>query len=70
MLSILTGMLLKTNPLNFAYVELNAVMQSNANILSNMFLQRNDKSNHRFYKIIAQRFQIGINAVSTFIVLK
>ncbi|XP_022168523.1 trehalase-like [Myzus persicae] len=55
--------LLKINPLNFAYVELNSIMQLNANILSNMFLMANDHTNSKFYKDLARRFQIGINAL-------
>lgn len=61
--------LLKTNPLNFVYVELNSIMQSNANILSKLYSLINDKINSEFYKQIAHRFQIGINAVSIFIII-
>lgn len=64
--NILTETLLKTNPLNFAYVELNSIMQLNANILSNMYLIANDQKNSKFYKDLARRFQIGINAVSIY----
>lgn len=56
--------LLKINPLNFVYVELNAVLQSNANILSQMFLMKKDQANYIYYKEMAHRFQVGINAVS------
>jgi len=62
--NILTETLLKTNPLNFAYVELNSIMQLNANILSNMYLIAKDQKNSKFYKDLARRYQIGINAVS------
>lgn len=55
--------LLKINPLNFAYVELNSIMQSNSNILSNMYLIVNDEVNSKFYKQLAHRYQIGINAL-------
>ncbi|XP_025201999.1 trehalase-like [Melanaphis sacchari] len=55
--------LLKTNPLNFAYVELNSIMQSNSNILSNLYLIVNDQANSNFYKQLAHRYQIGINAL-------
>ncbi|CAI6345384.1 unnamed protein product [Macrosiphum euphorbiae] len=55
--------LLKTNPLNFAYVELNSIMQLNANILSNMYLIAKDHENSKFYKDLARRYQIGINAL-------
>ncbi|XP_026818193.1 trehalase-like isoform X1 [Rhopalosiphum maidis] len=55
--------LLKTNPLNFAYVELNSIMQSNSNILSNMYLIANDQVNSDFYKQLAYRYQVGINAL-------
>lgn len=58
--------LLKINPLNFVYVELNSIMQSNARILSRMYLLKNNKINSDFYKNIARRFQIGIDAVSIF----
>jgi hypothetical protein len=56
--------MLKTNPLDFTYVELNSIMQSNANVLSKMYLFINDTIKSEFYKQIAHRFQIGINAVS------
>lgn len=58
--------LLKTNPLNFVFVELNSVMQSNARILSKMYLLKNNKINSDFYSKIARRFQVGIDAVSIF----
>ncbi|KAF0751365.1 trehalase-like, partial [Aphis craccivora] len=55
--------LLKTNPFDFAYVELNSIMQLNSNILSNMYLMVNDETNSTFYKQLARRYQIGINAL-------
>ncbi|XP_025409742.1 trehalase-like isoform X2 [Sipha flava] len=55
--------MLKTNPLDFTYVELNSIMQSNANVLSKMYLFINDTIKSEFYKQIAHRFQIGINAL-------
>jgi len=60
----ISEILLKTNPLNFVYVELNAVLQSNSNILSQMFLMKKDQANYIYYKEMAHRFQVGINAVS------
>ncbi|VVC44698.1 Six-hairpin glycosidase-like,Glycoside hydrolase, family 37 [Cinara cedri] len=56
-------MYLKTNPLNFVYVELNAILQSNSAILSKMYLLKDDKVNEEFYRKLAQRYQIGINSL-------
>ncbi|XP_050538011.1 trehalase-like isoform X2 [Daktulosphaira vitifoliae] len=55
--------LFNTNPQNFIYVELNAILQSNADILSNMFTLEGNYKKANLYEGIAKRFQIGIDAL-------
>lgn len=53
-----------TDPQNFIYVELNAILQANAVVLGQMFKLIGNLVKSNYYNDIAQRFQIGINAVS------
>lgn len=58
------GDLSNTDPQNFIYVELNAILQANAVVLAQMFKLLNNTAKFKHYNDIGNRFQIGINAVS------
>lgn len=59
-----------TDPQNFIYVELNAILQANAVVLGQMFKLLGNIVKSNYYNDIGQRFQIGINAVSNIYVYK
>lgn len=59
-----TGGLIKTNPENFIYVELNSILQANACFLGKMYELLGDLDKSKYYYDIGHRFQMGINAVS------
>lgn len=56
-----------TDPQNFIYVELNAILQANAVVLAQFFKLLGNQAKFKYYDDIGQRFQIGINAVSDII---
>ncbi|VVC44697.1 Hypothetical protein CINCED_3A004273 [Cinara cedri] len=58
-----TGDLSNTDPQNFIYVELNAILQANAVVLAQMFKLLNNSAKFKHYNEIGNRFQIGINAL-------
>ncbi|XP_050422492.1 trehalase-like isoform X1 [Adelges cooleyi] len=58
-----TGTLMNTDPQNFIYVELNSILQGNARILSELFLLTKNYAKATKYAALAQRFQIGIDAL-------
>lgn len=64
MIEIFLGDLSNTDPQNFIYVELNAILQANAVALAQMFKILGHVAKYKYYKDIGHRFQIGINAVS------
>ncbi|XP_050422489.1 trehalase-like [Adelges cooleyi] len=58
-----TGDLANTDPQNFIYVELNAILQANAVVLAHMFKLLGNIEKYKYYNDIGNRFQIGINAL-------
>jgi len=52
-----------TDPQNFIYVELNAILQANAVVLAQLFKLLGNQAKFKYYNDIGHRFQIGINAV-------
>lgn len=63
-INIILGDLSNTDPQNFIYVELNAILQANAVVLAQMFKLLGNQAKYNHYNDIGHRFQIGINAVS------
>lgn len=61
---IFSGGLLKTDPQNLIYVDLNSILQSNCAILANFFNIIGDQNKTQQYNTLAQRFQVGIDTVS------
>lgn len=61
---IFAGDLSNTDPQNFIYVELNAILQANAVVLAQMFKLLGNPDKFKYYNDVGHRFQIGINAVS------
>lgn len=61
-----SGTLLDTDPQNFIYVELNSILQSNCVILSKLFENNGNLLKAKKYRIIAERFQVGIDVVRNF----
>lgn len=61
---IFSGDLSNTDPQNFIYVELNAILQANAVVLAQLFKLLGNDAKFKYYNDIGHRFQIGINAVS------
>jgi len=53
-----------TDPQNFIYVELNAILQANAVVLAQFFKLLGNQDKFKYYDDIGHRFQVGINAVS------
>jgi len=64
---LFSGDLSNTDPQNFIYVELNAILQANAVVLAQFFKLLGNQAKFKYYDDIGQRFQIGINAVSDII---
>lgn len=60
----ISGDLSNTDPQNYIYVELNAILQANAVVLAQMFKLLGNLAKYNLYNDIGERFQIGINAVS------
>lgn len=58
------GNLTNTDPQNFIYVELNAILMSNAIILARFFKLQKNNDKFNFYRNIMKSFQSGIDAVS------
>ncbi|XP_060878731.1 trehalase-like [Metopolophium dirhodum] len=58
-----TGDLSNTDPQNFIYVELNAILQANAVVLAQLFKLLGNQAKFKYYNDIGHRFQIGINAL-------
>jgi len=61
---LFSGDLSNTDPQNFIYVELNAILQANAVVLAQLFKLLGNQAKFKHYNDIGHRFQIGINAVS------
>lgn len=62
-LSLFSGNLTFTDPKNFIYVELNAILQANADVLADMFELLGNTNKKIYYSDIGARFQTGIDVV-------
>lgn len=62
--SLFSGNLTFTDPQNFIQVELNAILQANADVLSDMFGLLGNTDKKLLYAEIGMRFQMGIDCVS------